>query len=185
MKNERADVDETSTTSSSEFIHGVKQRHRALLKQYNRFRQTISGILLLNADKADQTFSRDELIQRKKQLHRDINNHIEIVQNVLLPALSSPEHRVSVSVDVLATKQNRLQELLDAAMQHLNGLLEQYSSRDQRRNVARKVLLDIFRIDSLLKVYLEIVEKHYIPLGNKQLDSDEKEEFLSGLTTIN
>lgn len=164
------------------FADHIKEKHRTIINRYNQFRRTVSGILLLNPQQSDQQYSREELIKRKSQIREQVKSHIETVQSVMLPALSEPDKHTSTKVNVLATVQNRLKELLDAANEHFNGLLDETSSQSDRRDVARKVLLDIFRLDSLLKVYLEIVENHYAPLAEEQLDEDEKEEIVSSLT---
>jgi hypothetical protein len=166
---------------ASDFEEEVKQQHRSLMNRYNRFRQTVSGILLMNPEQSNEQFSREELIKRKSQIRSQVKNHIEAIQNVMLPALSDPDHHTSTKVNVLATLQNRLRELLDAMNEHFNGLLDETSTQNDRRNVARKVLLDIFRLDSLLKVYLEIVENHYAPLAARQLDRDEKDDIVRSL----
>lgn len=177
-------ADPGTGTEQSDFVSEVEEQHRSLMERYNRFRKTISGILLLNTSQAEEQYSREELIKRKSQIRNKINQHIETIQSVMLPALSKPDSHTSTTVNVLATIQNRLQELLEATNEHFNNLLDQTSSRKDRRDVARKVLLDIFRLDSLLKIYLELVENHYVPLSDKQLDEDEKEEIVSGLTTL-
>lgn len=163
------------------FSEEIKEKHRSIINRYNQFRRTVSGILLLNPQQSDQQYSREELIKRKSQIREQVKRHIETIQSVMLPALSEPDKHTSTEVNILATVQNRLTELLDAANQHFNGLLDETSSQSDRRDVARKVLLDIFRLDSLLKVYLEIVENHYAPLAEEQLDSDEKDEIVSSL----
>lgn len=182
MSNEQAEPG--TETETSDFTQSIKERHRDLINRYNRFRKTVSGILLLNTTQAEQQYSREELIKRKSKIRSQINQHIEAVQSIMLPALSGPDDDTSTSVNVLATVQNRLQELLGATNEHFNGLLDQTSTEKDRREVARKVLLDMFRLDSLLKVYLETVETHYVPLGDRQLDDDEKEEIIRAMAEL-
>lgn len=169
---------------SSVFVLEMKQSHRKILQRHRRFRQTISGILLLDSGEVNQQFSREELIKRKSQIRTQVVQHIETIQSIMLPALSKPDRHSSTSTNVLATVQNRLTQLLDAANSHFNQLLDRTSNQKERRETARKVLLDIFRLDSLLKIYLEIVELHYVPLGDRQLDEDEKKDILDSLNSI-
>lgn len=184
MEPDSSSFEQEINQEKSEFELEMKHTHRALLQRHRKFRQTISGILLLNTGEVNQQFSREELIKRKSKIRTQVVQHIETIQSIMLPALSKPDKQTSTAVNVLTTTQNRLTELLDAANSHFNQLLDQTSSQKERRETARKVLLDIFRLDSLLKIYLEIVELHYVPLGDRQLDPDEKDEILHSLQSI-
>ncbi len=155
------------------FVEEIERSHKQLYGNFAGYRDQITDVLFYG-----KQISRSDLCQGKDEFVESINQHVESIQQILLPAVSGPNKAEINPADVLAFHQKRLRERIDHLDETIDFFADPERAKDERNNAAREALKDLYRLDDFLNTYFQILETIFLRAGDNVLDEDEKQELL-------
>lgn len=165
---------------SQSFTETVKEQNKAFIGQFEEYRNQLTDVLFYG-----ERISRSELTEGKDQVLRRLRHQIESVQEILLPAVTDSEDAPSLSgVELFATVQDRLLSITEQTEDNVEFFANPDAPKEDRNDAAREILKDLYRLDSSLSLYLELLEDHLLEAADQELDEDEKNELLQPLANL-
>lgn len=165
---------------SQSFTDTVTQQHETFLELFDEYRDQLTDVLFYG-----ERISRSELTEGKDRVLRRLRNQIESVKEILLPAVTNSEEPSSLSgVELFATVQDTLMNLAEETEENVDFFANPDAPKEDRNDAAREILKDLYRLDSSLNLYLELLEEHLLEAAERELDEDEKDELLQPLAGI-
>lgn len=152
----------------------MRRTHDEFLGMFSEYRDKLTEVLFYG-----ERISRSELQEGKESFLRGLRQHIEAVRQILLPAVTPSDSSGGVvAIDLFADFQDQLQSVADDTEGNVDFFANPDAPKDERNDAARETLKDLYRLDSMLTSYFELVENHFLEPGNQQLDADEKQQLL-------
>lgn len=161
-------------SASEERIRSV---HDRLKQSFTDYRNQLSDVLFRG-----EPISRSELQEGKDELVRGLRLHVDAVQRILFPAITTSDNNTSFQpANILAPFQNRLLSLADRVDERVDFFANPEGEKEERNQAARNLLKDLYRIDGLLNTYLDVLEEQCLKPNLHRLDPDEQESLLADL----
>ncbi|MFB6346007.1 MAG: hypothetical protein ABEK50_09575 [bacterium] len=165
------------------FVAEMKQTHADFLELFEEYRNKLTEVLFYG-----ERISRSELQEGKDTFLNGLRRHIETVQQILLPAVTPSDSSGDVvAIDLFADFQDRLEKQAsqtEDTEENIEFFANPDAPKDERNDAARETLKDLYRLDSLLSTYFQLIENHFLTAGSEQLDDDEKQQLLEELRVV-
>lgn len=162
------------------FTDTVKEQNEAFSDVFAEYRDQLTDVLFYG-----ERISRSELTEGKDEVLRRLRHQIKSVQEILLPAVTNSEEPSSLSgVELFASVQDRLLTIAEETEENVEFFANPDAPKDDRNDAAREILKDLYRLDSSLSLYLELLENHLLEAAERELDEDEKDELLQPFAGI-
>lgn len=161
---------------TEDFQRQMASSHQQLTRDFAEYRDQIAQVLFFG-----ERIARSELQEGIESVVDDLENHIDAVQRIVLPALSSEQAGLE-AVDVLADFQDDIRNQLHRTRDEIERFADPDRAKDERNKAAREALKDLYRLDGLLEPYFDLVEKHFLTQSNGRLDEDEQDQLLNSVS---
>lgn len=162
------------------FVREMKHTHEEFLNLFEEYRDKLTEVLFYG-----ERISRSELQEGKEDFLQGLRQHIDTVQGILLPAVTSSDNSSNVvAIDLFADFQDKLRSVANDTEDNVEFFANPDAPKDERNDAARETLKDLYRLDSLLSSYFELIENHFLVAGDEQLDEDEKQQLLGELDVV-
>lgn len=162
------------------FISEMKNTHHEFLDLFEAYRDKLTDVLFYG-----ERISRSELQEGKDAFLNGLRQHIDTVQQILLPAVTPSDSSTGVvAIDLFADFQDRLQTVADETEENVDFFANPDAPKEERNDAARETLKDLYRLDSMLSTYFKLIENHFLTPGTDQLDEDEKQQLLDELQVV-
>lgn len=159
------------------FSNNASNQHREFLEVFEAYRDQLTDVLFYG-----KKISRSDLTEGKNRVLDNLQDHIETVQQVVLPAVTGSADDGPVNgLELFADVQDRLLTVTEQTEDNVNFFANPDAPKEERNDAARETLKDIHRLDSLLSLYLELFEEHLLEPAERELDGDEKKSVLAPL----
>jgi hypothetical protein len=160
------------------FIETLKNQHLNFLNEFESYRDQLTDVLFYG-----ERISRSELKEGKDDFFRGLRSQLDRVQNVLLPAVTDSEKPPVLSgVGLFADVQDNLLDIANRTEENVDFFANPDAPKEERNDAARETLKDLYRLDSVLGMYFNLLETHLLPEGEDKLDADEKDKLLEPLS---
>jgi len=104
---------------------------------------------------------------------------------VLLPAVTATNSEQVVSdVQLFADFLDRLLMVAESTEDNIDFFANPDAPKEDRNDAAREVLKDLYRLDSILSIFLNLLEEHFLEKADQELTEDEREELLLPLADL-
>ena len=162
---------------SEDFQRKMASIHHRLVNRFEEYRDQIAQVLFFG-----ERISRSDLQEGMNDVGRELEAHVDAIQQIVLPALSVDKAGLN-AVDVLATFQNQMLQQVASTKENIELFADPDQPKEKRNRAAREALKDLYRLDGLIRPYFQLVEQHFLAGSNGRLDEDEREELVDVLNT--
>ncbi len=158
----------------------LRDQHETYRSRFGDYREKLTEVLFYG-----DRISRSELTQGKNQVLGALNRYVEVVREVLLPAVANTQVNQAVSgVELFADLLDRLLMVVKSTEDNIDFFANPDAPKEDRNDAAREVLKDLYRLDSIQSLTLNLLEEHLLKQADDELTEDECEELLIPLSDL-
>lgn len=165
---------------SRSLSESLRDQHERFLSLFGDYREQLTEVLFYG-----DRISRSDLTQGKDRVLGSLENYVDVVREVLLPAVTDTDVEQAVSgVELFADFLDRLLVVTESTEDNIDFFANPDAPKEDRNDAAREVLKDLYRLDSILSVSLNLLEEHLLDIAENELTEDERDELLLPLTDL-
>jgi hypothetical protein len=158
----------------------LRDQHETYRSLFGKYREKLTEVLFYG-----ERISRSDLTQGKDRVLGSLKRYAEVLREVLLPAVTATNSEQVVSdVQLFADFLDRLLMVAESTEDNIDFFANPDAPKEDRNDAAREVLKDLYRLDSILSIFLNLLEEHFLEKADQELTEDEREELLLPLADL-